>query len=72
MAFPDCSLMIGEWGYHTIRSVSDQEHYAVYREALEIFASKPYIIGVNLWVHMGSNTASISRIRAERLTRMAD
>jgi hypothetical protein len=58
-AFPDCRIMIGEWGYHLTTTVSDQEQYDVFREALEVFASKDFIIGVNCWVHMGSNTASI-------------
>ena len=58
-AFPNCKLFIGEWGYHTITSVSDQEQYNVYREVLEVLASKPYVIGVNLWAHMGLSTASI-------------
>lgn len=58
-AFPDWPLAICEFGYHTITSVSDQEQYDVVREAYEVFASKDYIILVNGWVHMGSNTASI-------------
>lgn len=58
-AFPSCQIMIGEWGYPTDTSLTDQEQYIVFQKVVSALESKSYVIGVNFWVHMGSSTASI-------------
>lgn len=64
-AFPDCKIMIGEWGYHTTVAVSAGEKHGMFEQLVNVLKSKSYIIGVNFWVHMGSNTASIFESSAE-------
>jgi len=58
-AFPDCQIMIGEWGYHTTTAVSDAERAAMYAQIIEVLRSKSYIYGVNFWNHMGQTSSSI-------------
>lgn len=58
-AFPDCKIMIGEIGFPVASSLSDQEQYNTFKQIIEALQARSYIIGVNFWVHMASNTASI-------------
>lgn len=59
VSFPNCKIMIGEWGYHTITSVSGGEKHGMFEKIVDVLRSKDYIWGVSFWTHMGSNTASI-------------
>jgi hypothetical protein len=58
-AFPDCKIMIGEWGYHTTTSVSDAERAGMYAQIIEVLRGKSYIYGVCFWNHMGQTSSSI-------------
>lgn len=58
-AFPDCKIMIGEWGYHTSTSVSESERAGMYDRVIQVLRSKKYIYGVNFWNHMGQTSSSI-------------
>lgn len=59
-AFPDCLLMIGEWGYHTVVDpLPESERAGMYRRVIDVIRSKDFIIGVNFWNHMGQNQSSI-------------
>lgn len=58
-AFPSCKIMIGEWGYHTTTDTGSGEQHGMFEQIVDVLRSKTYIMGVNFWVHMGSNTASI-------------
>lgn len=58
-AFPNCSIFIGEWGYPTNTALTDDEQMQVFRQVVDVLRGKPYIVGVNFWVHMASSTASI-------------
>lgn len=58
-AFPNCLLMVGEWGYHTTDTISESERAAMYMEVMNVMRTKDYIIGVNLWNHMGQSSSSI-------------
>lgn len=59
-AFPNCSIMIGEWGYHTTVAVDDTEQDTVYNDVItNALQEKDYLIGVSYWVQMGSTTASM-------------
>lgn len=58
-AFPNCKIMISEWGYHTTTTITEIEREAMFSQIINILRSKDYIYGVNFWTHMGSSTASI-------------
>ena len=53
-------IMIGEWGYHLDTDVSDEQQRQAVEAIYKVFASKPYIKGVNYWDHMGNNTRIIN------------
>jgi hypothetical protein len=58
-AFPDCKLFVGEWGYHTLTPTSDAEQHAVYEKVMNVWRSKSYLIGGNIWNHLGQTQSSV-------------
>lgn len=58
-AFPDCKLMVGEWGYHTTDTIPESERAGMYQQIINVLRSKDFIIGVNWWNHMGQTSSSI-------------
>lgn len=51
-------IMLGEWGYQIFQPVPDEKQEEVIAMLLSELATRPYIVGMNYWVHMG-NSASI-------------
>lgn len=58
-AWSNCKFLIGEWGYHTEVTTTDAEQAEVYQKVIEVLKSKPYIVGVNFWNHMGQSQSSL-------------
>ena len=58
-AMPSCLLMIGEFGWRTIMPASEAEQDAIYAAVVAVIKSKPYVIGVNFWNHLGQTQSSL-------------
>jgi hypothetical protein len=58
-AFPSCKIMISEWGYHTTTDTGNAEQLGVHDQMMEVFRSKPYILGVSIWNHLGQTSSSL-------------
>lgn len=59
LAFPDCKIAIGEWGYHTNTDTGAPEQWAMYERMVDVFRSKDFIDYVCFWNHMGQQSSSI-------------
>lgn len=52
-------ILLGEWGYQIYQNTSEENQAFVVKNVLEKLQAKPYLIGVNYWVHMGNNSRLI-------------
>lgn len=52
-------VLMGEWGYQIYQEVSDDRQATVIKRVLESVEKKPYVLGVNYWVHMGHHSRLI-------------
>lgn len=52
-------ILLGEWGYQIYQNTSEENQAFVVRSVLEKLQTKPYLIGVNYWVHMGNQSRLI-------------
>ncbi|MDQ3098505.1 MAG: hypothetical protein M3Q44_02055 [bacterium] len=46
-------IFLGEWGYQINQETSEEHQKAVTEAVLSKLVVKPYLIGMNYWVHMG-------------------
>jgi hypothetical protein len=53
-------ILLGEWGYHIYQEVDDKRQAEVIEHVLETIQNKPYIVGLNYWVHMGNPSRIIN------------
>lgn len=58
-AFPDCQIMIGEWGFHTVNDYGENIQYSAYDRVVDALRSKTFLLGVNFWNHLGQTQSSL-------------
>ncbi len=58
-AFPSCRIMIGEIGFHTVTDYGEGAQYGAYSGICKALRSKPFVIGVNFWNHLGQTQSSL-------------
>lgn len=61
-------ILLGEWGYHIFQEVSDERQAEVVESMFSMLLTKPYLVGVNYWVHMGNPAALIKDEYGSNLT----
>ncbi len=61
-------ILLGEWGYHIFQEVSEQRQAEVVEAMFSMLLTKPYLVGVNYWVHMGNPAAIIKDEYGTNLT----
>jgi hypothetical protein len=52
-------ILLGEWGYQIYQEIDEDTQATVIKGVLEMLATKPYLIGVNYWTHMGNHARII-------------
>ena len=52
-------ILLGEWGYQIFQESEEQKQAEVIYEVFKMLQTKPYLIGVNYWVHMGHHSRII-------------
>jgi hypothetical protein len=53
-------ILLGEWGYQIYQDVDESTQALVVSKLFDKLKTKPYLVGVNYWVHMGNSAAIIS------------
>jgi hypothetical protein len=61
-------ILLGEWGYHIFQEVSDERQAEVVESMFSMLLTKPYLVGINYWVHMGNPAAIIKDEYGSNLT----
>ena len=53
--------MLVKWGFHTGTDYGDGVQYGVYECVSTALTSKPFVIGMNYWNHLGQTQSSLRR-----------
>lgn len=60
-------ILLGEWGYQIYQEIDESTQAEAIGLVFETLKTKPYLIGINYWVHMGHNSKLINDTYGENL-----